>query len=368
MLPLFPVVAAVSLFTAFAPSAQAMLVGSISFSDRDRQEHARNVDAIVREAAECLQQDLARHQSFHRKYGISPFYGSNSTYGKAGPEGRRAYLENLGFKGKKLEEIMDNMDSTSCVGMAMKCLERGFNRAGESDKWNKIHSFVGANGTTGNSLQLALRELGWQVLYFNPDTSKNQQWDAQEQRDYPDNQKAKYIWGMHEQRWNIVKGSRKYIYNKVDDITSLVNFGTRTPSFMKSVPFFLGTAHGGYHVFPGFYGTVIEAHSTRRLTDPLTIETSPFNPIAAWGGPRGGARGSGPASDGGYRSGLIAIPPGYHNLESSVNTPDYDIPAVTDSGERSVNPIQGGGAVEPAAPEQRKKKKKSIGNFFKDLF
>ncbi len=362
-----PIVAAISLMTVFSSPVHAMLVGSISFTDQDRREHARNVDNIVREAAECLQQDLNHHQSFYRKWGISPFYGSNSTYKKADAAGRRAYLESLGFKGERLDFLLNNLEPTSCIGMAMKCLGSGFQKAGDSETWQKISRFVSANGSTGNSLQVALRELGWQVLYFNPDVSKNKAWDAQEQRDYPDNKKAKYIWGMHEQRWNIVRSSRKYIYNNVDDITSLVNFGTKTPAFMKTVPFFLGTAHGGYHVFPGFYGTVIEAHSTRRLKDPLTVETSPFNPIAPHGGPRGGARGSGPASDGGYRSGLIAIPPGYHALESESHRPNYDIPAVT-SGGGSVQSEEDRNTNVAPQPEKPKKKKKKLGDIFRDLF
>ena len=74
-----------------------------------------------------------------------------------------------------------------------------------------------------------------------------------------------------------------------------------TADAVKNIPFFVGIAHLGYHVFPRSYGQIIEGHSTRQLNDPQALETSPFNPLVKGGGPRGGP----------YKSGLIAIPPGY---------------------------------------------------------
>jgi len=85
----------------------------------------------------------------------------------------------------------------------------------------------------------------------------------------------------------------QFYFNTVDDYHSLVNFGMRPPADFESVPFFVGTAHGGYHVFPGMFGRVIEGHSTREVTDPQTIESFEIHPIANGGGPRGN-----------YRSGL----------------------------------------------------------------
>ena len=61
------------------------------------------------------------------------------------------------------------------------------------------------------------------------------------------------------------------------------------------------SAHLGYHVFPGTYGQIIEGHSTRIVNDPETLQTSPFNPLVLGGGPRGGP----------YKSGIVAVPPGY---------------------------------------------------------
>jgi hypothetical protein len=45
---------------------------------------------------------------------------------------------------------------------------------------------------------------------------------------------------------------------------------------------------------------VIEGHSMKAINDPNMIESSEFNPIKSGGAPRGS-----------YRSGIIAVPPGY---------------------------------------------------------
>jgi len=82
----------------------------------------------------------------------------------------------------------------------------------------------------------------------------------------------------------------------------VVGFDDRVPREFLDVPFFVGVAHTGYHVFPGYKGDVIEAHSTRRLDSVDNLEKSPFNPLATGGGPRWTATEW-------YRSGLVGLPP-----------------------------------------------------------
>ena len=89
----------------------------------------------------------------------------------------------------------------------------------------------------------------------------------------------------------------------MDDKSLLVGFGTTVPAEFRNVPFFVGVAHTGYHVFPGFAGDIIEAHSTRRLDSIDNLERSAFNPLKAGGGPRWTTTEK-------YRSGLVGIPPG----------------------------------------------------------
>ncbi len=186
------------------------------------------------------------------------------------------------------------------MGLTLKCLGRGFEAGKQLDLWKRLKAYTVLNGVDGTALQDGLQKLGWKILYWNTDTSQNKKWDAEEKARHPGNKD--YFWGYHESNWAAVKKRGVYYYDKVDDITSLVNFGKNVPEAIKSVQFFVGTSHMGYHVFPGTYGNIIEGHSTRPLTDAKTLQSAPFNPLGG-GGP----------TDGEYRSGIVAVPPGSVN-------------------------------------------------------
>ena len=102
--------------------------------------------------------------------------------------------------------------------------------------------------------------------------------------------------------WGILRARSTYWYNKVDDFKEFVGFDQTTPERLFKSPFWIGTAHTGYHVFPGTYETVIEAHSTRHITSINNLERSEFSPMRPGGGPRWAPKQK-------YRSGLIALPP-----------------------------------------------------------
>lgn len=269
--------------------------GSISFSSAEVRAHENALPTIMSVASNCLESDLNRHNSYIRKYGVSAFYGENSSFAKSSTASKQEQLRRKGLPASFLRE----MAPTSCIGLALKCLKRGFEAGGQGAVWARIRAFTRANDVTGNSLQHALRGLGWRTVYWNPDTSKARAWDAAEQRAYPGNPKG--IWGRHAGTLASVMNSRSYGGVRVDDVSSAVNFGGGSPSVFKRAPFFVGIAHQGYHVFPGTYGQIIEGHSTRAITDPNAIETSRFSPLTKGGGPRGGP----------YKSGLVAVPPGY---------------------------------------------------------
>lgn len=277
--------------------AQAGFEGSISFSEAEKQAHRDSIQVVLQEAASCLKKDLNAHQDFVRKYGISKFYGDRSSFSKLSYGEKKAYLRRLGVN----ESLVDQLEPTSCVGLTLKCLGQGFAAAGEQDLWKRLRAYTVANGVDGTALQDGLQKLGWKILYWNPNTGLNQKWDAREKASDPENKQR--FWGWHQERWNQVRTKGKYFYNYVDDATKLVNFGTNEPEFLTDIPFFVGTAHTGYHVFPGTYGRVIEGHSTRLITDELTLQTSLFSPLVEGGGPQGGA----------YRTGIMAVPPGYLN-------------------------------------------------------
>lgn len=274
------------------------LEGALDFSETEIRQHASTLPRLMDSASACLQADLDRHYDFYAKWRISPFYGDQSSFAKSTPAGRREYLRRLRFDEAQIDSLLKTLEPTSCIGLTLKCLEKGFLSANQANLWTKLRDYVKLNGTTGAALQDGLQRLGWKTLYWNPDVSRNEAWDAQERADMPTNPRK--IWGEHAAHWRAVQTKRKYLYNRVDDIRTLVNFGRETPAALKPIPFFVGVAHVGYHVFPGSFGQIIEAHSTRQLNDAQTVETSPFNPLAEGGGPRGQ-----------YRSGLIAVPPGY---------------------------------------------------------
>ena len=155
-----------------------------------------------------------------------------------------------------------------------------------SSTWKKVDRFTVANGVGGTAMQFALQKLGWRVLYWNPTSSESvmRRWDDDDfarngenasgtnvvtWQSERTNSRGQHIynpvWGSHLYRFKTVMNRDKYYLNPVDDKRSLVGFGDSEPRVLARVPFFVGIAHAGYHVFPGSYGTVIEAHSTRDI-------------------------------------------------------------------------------------------------------
>jgi hypothetical protein len=269
-------------------SAHAQIRGSISFDAATQERHRQGLSTILKVASDCLEADYNHHLAFYRQWGISPFYGSNSAFSKLNRAGRMEHLRRLG----KPTHLVDQMAMTSCVGLATKCMDRGFRAAGQSDIWATIRRFAALNNYDGTKIQHALQQLGWKVLYWNPDPTQNAAWDRREAN--------KSMKGRHATWYSEIQRRGTYYGIRVDDARSLVGFGTNVPRSFRSLPFFFGTAHAGYHVFPGMRGVVIEGHSTRAITDYYTVESTDFNPLAPAGAPAGG-----------YYSGLIAVPPGY---------------------------------------------------------
>jgi hypothetical protein len=301
--------------------------GSIAFTEAEKRRHEQGLKAIMETASACLEEDLSRHADFVRRFGISAFYGDNSSFAKKKikrPDGstavvattdddKRAHLRRFRLDESLIRQLIPPkacprgiadcpllMQPTSCIGLSLKCLGNGFQAAGQGELWQRLYAFTKKNNARGDALQMGLQQLGWQLVYWNPDFSKAREWDREEQARYPGN--PKNIWGQHEASLRSVLSSRhKYLYETVDDWSSLVNFGATVPARIQQVPFFVGIAHLGYHVFPGSYGRIIEGHSTRQISDAETLQTSPFSPLMEGGGPRGGP----------YKTGLVAIPPGY---------------------------------------------------------
>jgi hypothetical protein len=302
-----------------------------TFSLEEIAADQQNAPVISSAAAACLQNTWNTHVSFYKAHGYSKFYGNRRAEYKT-VDGRKAALLKIlptlarrvraGDQAaiKELNAREKELETTACVDLARKCLGQGFHAAGMDETWAKIDSWVvrpGPDGTPlvyGTDLQKALIALGWKSLYWNPDITHNQAWDEAEQAAYPPKEGMKWnpVWGGHALRWASVKNHHNYYGIPIQDIQTLVNFGTKPPADFQSIPFFVGTAHSGYHVFPGFAGQVFEAHSVRELKSIDNMQIGPFNPLdQAVNGVAGGNGSPKWTNSEHYRSGVIVVPPGF---------------------------------------------------------
>ena len=296
----------------FSLNAWTAYKGSINFSSTEVTKHKDNINDFLNVAATCLENYQEEHLSFYeanckmvrgKEVCVSKFYGERR-YSKLKnqyrPDGTP--LEFLGTALNKVgfpQSFMNKMENTSCVGMALDCLKQAFYATNQESSWNKLIKYTRDNGVGGTALQDGLSRLGWKTYYWNPAPKATiltdmKRWDAEE--------KSWQSKGHHAYRYNRVMKNNTYWFNKIDNKTDLVGFGNSEPKVLQNIPFWVGTAHTGYHVFPGTFGDVVEAHSTRHITSVDNLEFSRFSPFAPGGGPRWTKTEK-------YRSGLIVIPP-----------------------------------------------------------
>jgi len=269
------------------------------FSENEIQAHGDRLQTITSAAARHLDDVFADHIAFYDRWGVSKYYG-NRRKDYQTRAGRIAALQALG----KPASLADQQVGTAWILLAMQCLKKGFAAAELSPIWDKIHAVLKIdNAFHGTDLQIMLQQLGWKIYYWNPNPSRNADWDEEDRRLNPLKPGRTWnpVWGGHTIRHDSVARRRLYYETKVDDASMLVNFGTKPPAGFRDVPLFIGIAHAGYHVFPGRRGDVIEAHSMRNLDARDNLEVASFNPLAAGGAPRWTRSEK-------YRSGLIAAP------------------------------------------------------------
>lgn len=308
--------------------------GSIEFTEAEKQTHLEKIENFKEVAGECLQRHKTEHLEFYKETCeagkcLSKFYGDRRYADARGKT--RADGKPLKYIGDALVEAgydpayAKDMKGISCVGLAMRCTAEAFEATGQKAQWLKIRAFTKLNGTGGTAMQHALQALGWKVYFWNPYQRAEdlERWDFMELGDaVPEGTKAcgrlkrkpvrdkhgvlKCPWesrGYHAYNYRMATGSRKLYYiNKIDDSRELVGFGSTSPRLLDNQEFWIGTANGGYHVFPGTFSNVVEAHSTRPLHSIDNLEFSIFNPLATGGGPRWSAKEK-------YLSGMVALPP-----------------------------------------------------------
>jgi hypothetical protein len=276
----------------------AFAVSSL-FTTDEKEIYQRNKQVLAEAAADCLDATYAEHEKFFNEHKISKFYGiRRKDYAT-----RQGRIEALRRYGAPIS-LVDQLEPMSCIGLSLRCLEKGFKSIGLDAAWTKIHAKLAINNKfLGTDLISYLSELGWTTIYWNPDPTQNADWDEEDKKLNPakDGKNWNPVWGGHQYHYNMVKKKGTYYGIQVNDRTSLVGFRTSPPPFFERVPFFIGIAHAGYHVFPGRLGDVVEAHSMRDLNSKANLEFSFFNPLAPNGGPRW-------TQNEHYRSGLIVIP------------------------------------------------------------
>ncbi|MGE0528303.1 MAG: hypothetical protein AB7G93_02415 [Bdellovibrionales bacterium] len=279
------------------------------FSAEEKAKHWQNIELITSVAARCLDNTYADHIRFYDEWKVSKYYGNRREDLNTDQE-RRKLLRQYGYTKKQIDKIAPQMVATACIDLAMDCLEQGFAAAGTQSTWNKIYTqlSIGRN-FYGHELQLMLQQLGWKLYYWNPDPTQNVKWDAEDRtlNPLPRRKKWNAVWGGHAAHYAEVMKEGTYHGMPIDNKERLVGFGSDFPANFETVPFFVGIAHAGYHVFPGRRGEVIEAHSMRDLNSRDNMEFSWFSPLARGGGPKWTRTEK-------YRSGVIAVP-------SSINFP-----------------------------------------------
>lgn len=269
------------------------------FSTTEIRKHRASLDIFTDAAADFLAWVNADHIAFFNKWGVSKYYGNRKPEHTT-REKRMAQLRKFG----KPEFLVDQQVSTACILLAMQACERGFLATGMASTWKKINTQLKVDQKFyGTDLQIMLQQLGWKICYWNPDPSQNAVWDADDLATNPLRPGRKWmpVWGGHALRYASAVNRGIYYDSRVDDVTRLVGFRKVQPAAFATVPFFVGIAHAGYHVFPGMNGQVVEAHSMREMIARDNIEVAPFNPLASGGAPRWTRSEK-------YRSGLIAVP------------------------------------------------------------
>lgn len=300
----------------FGAQVWAQYKGELNFSDSEIVYHQENINQLVSTSRNCLLRYKREHEEFYAKTCVKPnFWSEKKCLSKF--YGERRYSKKRGQRrsdGKKLEylpnvledegfnpELVNYMEATSCVGLALQCLKEGFQATNQQDQWARIMTFVRANNVGGTALQDALQKIGWKIYYWNP---VPHQYILEAAAKWDDEERKWQSKGWHAFRYRKVMNEGTYWFNKVDNANAMVGFGETTPPILKGIPYWVGTANTGYHVFPGTFEKVVEAHSTRHITAFDNLEFSDFNPFGAGGGPRWTRSEK-------YRSGLFALPPIY---------------------------------------------------------
>jgi len=208
---------------------------------------------LARAGKEAIETKTRKHREMIRTRGYGTHYGDHSSYKP--PAGV-------------------SLTISSCVVWAMECAEYAFNKVSQGNQWNQIASVARRNRLKGTVLIGELIKRNWTGIYWNPDVT--------------DTSDSEHSYSAY-----VAKKQGTYYKLKVSDM--VVDY-RRNPKNMTGinkldkVPFWVGCARGGQHVFCGTGANVSEFHWDYPATNPKAMEQVPLKDYA-------------------WMSGIIAVPP-----------------------------------------------------------
>jgi len=190
---------------------------------------------LAQAGKEAIETKTKAHRDAIRARGYGTHYGDHSTYRP--PAGA-------------------SLTESSCVVWAMECAEYAYDKIGQGRTWDAVARVARLNQLKGTVLIAELIKLGWTGIYWNPDTT-----------DTSDDE--------HSYSYHVAKTQKTYYKLKVSDY--VIDY-RRTPKNMTGinkldrVPFWVGCARGGTHVFCGTGANVSEFHWDYPATNPKAME------------------------------------------------------------------------------------------------
>ncbi len=297
-------------FTHKKSSATSALAynGQIDFTPAEINAHQNGVSSLIATTMSSMKTQIDLEKSAFAQCGMGVMYGYASPFSKLSSVQRQSYIAK-NAKCATPPKVSD-VGVTSCEIFANRFLAKGFSSIGQADVYKRINSYLNANDRDGLALIVALRKLGWKVLYWNTDT-----------KTMPPLPADRHVTGVNpdDHLFDQNQAIKKHLYHGIAVDGLLTDFSPNPGSHtikdesilskFKNVPYFVGVSHAGFHVWSGSYGIVTESHSYYDPADEENIQIGEFEPQHASPTCRHLIIAGKPQTHC-YYSGVIAIPPG----------------------------------------------------------